>query len=801
MKKLILNSLIILSVCFTAYAQSDWQFIDCFDQFEPNFATGPFNLDATDLYLDNQGQPWVFVQVDNESKIGRLVNGQWEYSNIPNNLPFPFPLPNPLTAVMAFDDNNVLWVTDGWGAVGSFPGVGVLYSFQNGVFTSVTGTEGIRDLAKFENDPLLYLIFADRVATMNPSNPGVITDIYVQPGSATNISRVAKSPSGDVIINAYSGAQNDSLFVVNGQGLVTGYDLSPAMDQLPQGPGIRDMSVDSNGDVWFYNTSGFVHSLTRFDFSDAESFSLNTPASIPDATCRNMVMDGNDVIWLFYEGFVVQFANGVFTVEEADAAPSWTTMGYSNMHFRKDSNNNIWYIGILAPNGRYGLVVANPGGLHTLSGNTFIDWNQNQVFDAGDAPAPLTIQAGSNYVMSLPNGAYQVFLADPNVPITVAAAPQANFSFTTSDSYTLTPANGPTSGLDFGIYPSQTVQDLAVTATTGPCRPGFTLNQWLTYENNGTTISDAEVILDIAAELSFISANPSPTSVNGNQLVWNTTGIQPFENHSIYVQLQVDVNATLGDTLQNSVSVSPLNQDETPVDNHFVIDLPVVGSFDPNDKTATPDEITAADEWIDYRIRFQNTGTDTAFNIHLTDTISFNLNQSTLEIVGASHPMRYALTNSVLEFWFDDILLPDSNTNEALSHGFVMYRIKSNHDLQPADEVHNTAYIYFDFNQPIVTNTTVNAVPFPDGVAEHSNDNLFTVYPNPNEGNFALQLKETDSKAAQLIIHNSLGQQVFHASYLSNGNRISVNAELPSGIYFVKVVTGSGESSQKMVVR
>ena len=144
--------------------------------------------------------------------------------------------------------------------------------------------------------------------------------------------------------------------------------------------------------------------------------------------------------------------------------------------------------------------------------------------------------------------------------------------------------------------------------------------------------------------------------------------------------------------------------------------LPVTGSYDPNDKQAFPSGIgpnhLVEPDWeIEYLIRFQNTGTDTAFTVVIRDTLSPHLNPSTVRPGAASHPYSWELTGTgALSFTFDNILLPDSNTNEALSHGYVSFKIEQEADIVPGTVFENTAFIYFDFNDPVQTNTTFHEV-------------------------------------------------------------------------------------------
>ena len=135
-----------------------------------------------------------------------------------------------------------------------------------------------------------------------------------------------------------------------------------------------------------------------------------------------------------------------------------------------------------------------------------------------------------------------------------------------------------------------------------------------------------------------------------------------------------------------------------------------IGSFDPNDKTGYPKgfcaaHYTRADQDIEYLIRFQNTGTDTAFNIVIQDTLSSFFDPETVRPGAASHDVDFELLgNGVIRFSFDNIMLPDSNVNEAASHGFVKFLVSQKANNPPGTLLENQAAIYFDFNEPVFTN-------------------------------------------------------------------------------------------------
>ncbi len=146
--------------------------------------------------------------------------------------------------------------------------------------------------------------------------------------------------------------------------------------------------------------------------------------------------------------------------------------------------------------------------------------------------------------------------------------------------------------------------------------------------------------------------------------------------------------------------------------------LPILDSFDPNDKAVSPrgvgpERYTPTGAALDYVIRFQNTGTDVAYKVVVTDTLSEHLDVSTLRVGTVSHPYKMTVTGKgrpVLTFTFDNINLPDSTADEPRSHGRIQFNIRPKAGLPEKTRVENFADIFFDYNEPIRTNTTLNAI-------------------------------------------------------------------------------------------
>ncbi|MFN5295407.1 MAG: CARDB domain-containing protein [Flavobacteriales bacterium] len=142
----------------------------------------------------------------------------------------------------------------------------------------------------------------------------------------------------------------------------------------------------------------------------------------------------------------------------------------------------------------------------------------------------------------------------------------------------------------------------------------------------------------------------------------------------------------------------------------------VVGSFDPNDKQGFPGGIGEANEilpneQLQYLIRFQNTGTAPAYTVVIRDTLDTDLDIFSVTPGVSSHDYTFTMYGErVLQWTFNSIMLPDSFSNEEESHGFITYTVNQLPDLQDGTAINNSAAIYFDSNEPVITNTTLHTI-------------------------------------------------------------------------------------------
>ncbi|HRH70924.1 MAG TPA: hypothetical protein PLB89_15585 [Flavobacteriales bacterium] len=355
-----------------------------------------------------------------------------------------------------------------------------------------------------------------------------------------------------------------------------------------------------------------------------------------------------------------------------------------------------------------------PGPCGSVQGRVYHDADEDCAlngFDLGQPYRVLSIEPGGQFAMTDGNGFYQRNLAFDTYSIQQPVTPDEVWLCppTGSADFTLD-AGAPLTTIDFANL-STVPHDLSVSLTSTNARPGFGTQVWITVVNNSAFPSGQ---VDVA--LSYDALLLAPSTSN-----WSISpAMAPYASITYTFTASVPADITLlGTVLNYTATVSNAASETNTANNTALLDVTITGSYDPNDKRGWTSSGSSEDQYfldedsyIDYTIRFQNTGTDTAFNVVITDTLPANLDPSTLIVGAATHPFNWELRGAgTLKFIFPNIQLPDSNVNEPRSHGHVSFRIKPIEGLVVGDDITNIANIYFDFNPPVITEPSVlNAV-------------------------------------------------------------------------------------------
>ncbi len=222
------------------------------------------------------------------------------------------------------------------------------------------------------------------------------------------------------------------------------------------------------------------------------------------------------------------------------------------------------------------------------------------------------------------------------------------------------------------------------------------------------------------------------------------------------------------------------------------------GSFDPNDKRAVPvgygeEHFINRNTDIEYLIRFQNTGTDTAFTVVVEDALSPHFDPTSICPGASSHNYAFEVRDgNTVRFTFENIMLPDSNINLAASQGFVKFVAKQKPNVALGSIIENTAAIYFDFNDPITTNRVFHTIG--EDFIEVLNSNSETasvhgqptVFPNPAFGAVTFALPLELKEASYFTLHDQMGK-LAHRQTIAGNKFVFERKGMVPGIYFYSI--------------
>jgi uncharacterized repeat protein (TIGR01451 family) len=435
----------------------------------------------------------------------------------------------------------------------------------------------------------------------------------------------------------------------------------------------------------------------------------------------------------------------------------------------------------------------------TIEGDVYYDQNQNGIRDGGEIGLAnnlisisgfygLTDMAG-HYVTYQDTGSYTSSWV-PSVPWTLTSSP-VTYSIAI-------PPNSQNN--DFGIWadPVDVEYSQLVGYVTGMMRCNVVSHSSLNINNTGVYQENGTVTLIHSANLPFnTGSSTSGFTISGDTVRWTYSNLLPGQMLTYHGDFN---NGPAGDTVTFTYIDSVFDASwnfQRAYSNSFT--FVIACSFDPNDKAVDPpgvdvEHYTLMDEELQYTIRFQNTGNDTAFNVMITDMLDANLDLATLQIIASSHPVSLQISQSgEMKFMFSNILLPDSIVDEPGSHGYVVYKVKHSSGIPEGTTIYNTAYIIFDSNPAVVTNTTYNnlVTQIPTGISEKSLASNGYIYPNTVTDQAWIILHDRTQDKHLVSIYNSIGEELLTETF--TGNQFLLKEKVQAGIYFVSVSDAEGK--------
>ncbi|MEO0403304.1 MAG: FG-GAP-like repeat-containing protein, partial [Bacteroidota bacterium] len=360
--------------------------------------------------------------------------------------------------------------------------------------------------------------------------------------------------------------------------------------------------------------------------------------------------------------------------------------------------------------------------LFEISGIVFADEDEDGFFDDNIEEFPLPSQEVvlqplgwtawtddlGQFSFEVPSGNYSVEVINDN-----------EFPFSTTEDPWF--VNVPNDDLqnEFGVSKEEPLYGIDVDFY--PTGVGYPCNDWenhnICFRNQGNVTLSGIVEIQINELFQDYQEVTPIDSVVGNTLYMSFNGLEPGQMFFYDVLLLTPDVEYIGEFITSIALVYGFHDGEQVAFGSEELTVEMTCAYDPNDKQVFPTgyeepHFILNDTQLEYLIRFQNTGNAPATNVLVTDTIDENLDLETFALVANSHSVQATVKPDlrVIEFFFENIMLPDSTNNEPESHGLVSFFITPYPDLEPGTELNNTGNIYFDNNPPIITNTTWNTI-------------------------------------------------------------------------------------------
>lgn len=445
----------------------------------------------------------------------------------------------------------------------------------------------------------------------------------------------------------------------------------------------------------------------------------------------------------------------------------------------------------------------------TVTGVTYDDNNDNATRDAGEGQVDvmLLVQPGNQYVSSGSDpysfcselGSYTISV--PNPPLYHVPVPATR-------SFTIAAQGDQVVGADFAFQSTPGIYDASVSL--------FGWNPWIGnnttvnvhYANVGTETVNATVTLTLDPLTSYVSSTPTASSTSGQTITWSLGALAEGAAGNIQVTILTATTAAPNAPVLHSASISTTETDINALNNSDTLPGICTTSFDPNDKQVGKAQITPQEvvdqEKLEYTVRFQNTGNAPAVNVVIRDILDADLDLSTFEMVGATHAYSLSILDGEAVWTFQDIMLPDSTTDLLGSQGAIHYKVAPRSNLILGDVISNRADIYFDYNEPVLTNTVETVIALSTGLDEEMLANAFTIHPSPSTGLVTVRWTAGEIDRASILIMDATGRTVRTFSALNNElrNGMTVDlSDLAKGAYVAWMQADGTEAHTRFVIQ
>lgn len=362
--------------------------------------------------------------------------------------------------------------------------------------------------------------------------------------------------------------------------------------------------------------------------------------------------------------------------------------------------------------------------------------------------------------------------------------------------------------LYFPVTVKQDYKDISITIipVTEAVAGGSFTNK-IVFTNTGTLMASGTLNFIKSSIATITNISQTGTTLTDEGFTFNFSNLMPNETRTIDVVMSLPQTINTDDILTSTAVISASSAKSSNGDN-------VTDSFTNVQKVVTfrntsgiteahtekiPFNSFATEDYLTYTIRFQNTNTYNAISVRIENLLDTQLDPESIRVFSASHNYTIEKVNNKITFNFDYIYLVGAPQDEALSKGYVTFKIKLKPGFKAGDIIPNYAEIFFD-NSTAVTTNTFNT----EFVTQLSNESFtaqnIQLYPNPANNKVQISLNNTGENLKSIVFYDLVGKRVLSLSKLkANQSTIDVSA-LAKGLYMVEITTDSNLKMVKKLV-
>lgn len=266
---------------------------------------------------------------------------------------------------------------------------------------------------------------------------------------------------------------------------------------------------------------------------------------------------------------------------------------------------------------------------------------------------------------------------------------------------------------------------------------GDSITYMVTYQNRdaaGGGICPAEVsgnitiaydddVLSYLSEDRFFGETFNTTLTTTNSVSYDYTGLQPGSQRTIFFIFKANngfaVNTLLDPITSLAFSSEPSSLgggcEKYSENVTHPASSQVADAHDPNEKNVLENGLCNGDDFVEWRVDFQNEGNAPEDSVIIVDWIDTLLDLNTVQLTGSKFPItstspiwdrpkrevRYVMDNIVLKGLREGV-------NEELTKGYITLKAKKRADVNmPCNAIVNRARIHFKCKPPILTEDAI----------------------------------------------------------------------------------------------